>query len=218
MTNDPVARLMLDWDHLLAAVEHLNLRVAVQPRKSERAARPAGANVALVPSGLNDTRFQSVEPACPLRSLSRARDNRNALPAGPFGRSDSAANGGATGAFRLRELSLAGECAGDRAAASAADRLAGVLADRHSRRDVLLGAIVARSLILAGIAAAVAASAPLGRRPAGPEERVGRSPLTSPLRRGSRILVRPFHRFCERFRAKHRRPTHRTATHGQVRP
>src|SRR5690349_3199619 len=57
MTNDPVARLMLDWDHLRAAVEHLNLRVAVQPRKSERAARPAGANVALVPSGLNDTRL-----------------------------------------------------------------------------------------------------------------------------------------------------------------
>ena len=40
--------------------------------------------------------------------------------------------------------------------------LAGVLVDRHSRRDVLLGAIVARVVILAGIAAAVAASAPLG--------------------------------------------------------
>jgi MFS family permease len=39
--------------------------------------------------------------------------------------------------------------------------LAGVLADRHSRRDVLLGAIVGRALILLGIGAAVAASAPL---------------------------------------------------------
>lgn len=38
---------------------------------------------------------------------------------------------------------------------------AGVLADRRSRRDVLLGAIVARALILTGIAVAVAASAPL---------------------------------------------------------
>ena len=39
--------------------------------------------------------------------------------------------------------------------------VAGVLADRYSRRDVLFGAIVARALILVGIAAAVAASAPL---------------------------------------------------------
>ena len=39
--------------------------------------------------------------------------------------------------------------------------LAGVLADRYSRRDVLFGAIVARALILVGIGAAVAASAPV---------------------------------------------------------
>src|ERR1700759_625795 len=39
--------------------------------------------------------------------------------------------------------------------------LAGVLADRYSRRDVLFGAIVARALLLVGIGAAVAASAPL---------------------------------------------------------
>jgi MFS family permease len=39
--------------------------------------------------------------------------------------------------------------------------LAGVLADRNSRRDVLLGALALRALILAGIGAAVAASAPL---------------------------------------------------------
>jgi MFS family permease len=39
--------------------------------------------------------------------------------------------------------------------------LAGVLADRYSRRDVLLGAIALRAGILAAIGAAVAASAPL---------------------------------------------------------
>src|SRR5689334_17000707 len=39
--------------------------------------------------------------------------------------------------------------------------LAGVLADRLSRRDVLLGAIAARAVILAAIGAAVAAAAPL---------------------------------------------------------
>jgi MFS family permease len=39
--------------------------------------------------------------------------------------------------------------------------LAGVLADRRSRRDVLLGAVALRAVILAGIAAAVAAAAPL---------------------------------------------------------
>jgi MFS family permease len=39
--------------------------------------------------------------------------------------------------------------------------LAGVLADRYSRRDVLFGAIVARALLLVGIGAAVAVSAPL---------------------------------------------------------
>jgi MFS family permease len=39
--------------------------------------------------------------------------------------------------------------------------VAGVLADRYSRRDVLFGAIVARALILVGIGAAVAASAPV---------------------------------------------------------
>src|SRR5579863_7961369 len=39
--------------------------------------------------------------------------------------------------------------------------LAGVLADRYSRRDVLLGAIALRAAILAAIGAAVAASAPL---------------------------------------------------------
>ncbi len=39
--------------------------------------------------------------------------------------------------------------------------LAGVLADRCSRRDVLLGSIALRALILAGIGAAVAADAPL---------------------------------------------------------
>ncbi len=39
--------------------------------------------------------------------------------------------------------------------------LAGVLADRHSRRDVLLGSIAVRALILAAIGAAVIAAAPL---------------------------------------------------------
>ena len=39
--------------------------------------------------------------------------------------------------------------------------LAGVLADRYSRRDVLLGAIAVRAVTLAAIGAAVAASAPL---------------------------------------------------------
>src|SRR5947209_10973911 len=38
--------------------------------------------------------------------------------------------------------------------------LAGVLADRHSRRDVLLGSVVVRALILVGAGAAVSASAP----------------------------------------------------------
>lgn len=40
--------------------------------------------------------------------------------------------------------------------------LAGLLADRYSRRDVLLGAIAARALLLCAIGGAVAASAPLG--------------------------------------------------------
>jgi MFS family permease len=39
--------------------------------------------------------------------------------------------------------------------------LAGVLADRHSRRDVLLGSIALRALVLAAIGAAVASDAPL---------------------------------------------------------
>src|SRR5947209_1366792 len=39
--------------------------------------------------------------------------------------------------------------------------VAGVLADRYSRRDVLLAAIAVRAVILAAIGAAVAASAPL---------------------------------------------------------
>jgi MFS family permease len=39
--------------------------------------------------------------------------------------------------------------------------VAGVLADRYSRRDVLLGSLVVRALILIAIGAAVAASAPL---------------------------------------------------------
>jgi MFS family permease len=39
--------------------------------------------------------------------------------------------------------------------------LAGVLVDRHSRRDVLLGSVALRALVLAAIGGAVAASAPL---------------------------------------------------------
>jgi hypothetical protein len=40
--------------------------------------------------------------------------------------------------------------------------LTGLLADRHSRRDVLLGATAGRAVVLAGLAAAVALDAPLG--------------------------------------------------------
>src|SRR5947209_15372442 len=39
--------------------------------------------------------------------------------------------------------------------------LAGVLADRHSRRDVLLGSIALRALVLGAIGGAVASGAPL---------------------------------------------------------
>src|SRR5919108_5026565 len=39
--------------------------------------------------------------------------------------------------------------------------LAGAMADRHSRRDVLLASVIGRALLLAAIGAAVAAEAPL---------------------------------------------------------
>src|ERR1700760_4114097 len=55
-----------------------------------------------------------------------------------------ATGGGGVGAAALTRMVPAGLAA----------PLAGVLTDRYSRRDVLLGAIVLRSLILAGIAAA----------------------------------------------------------------